>query len=175
MSFKVGLTFPKVADASGASEATCRRYAKRAPRLFLARTRAGVTRFPEAAVERFQAAHEGMKAGLRWQEVESLLQERFGLVHEVETEVEVYKAVGASGAQDILSKLTDALAAIADQKTRIESLETSLIVEAQERQAMEQKLRVLEAELVQGKRRQREFERSMDKKYNRSTGKNDEK
>lgn len=167
MSFRVGLTFPKVAEASGASEATCRRYAKRAPRLFLARTRAGVTRFPDEAVERFQAAHEGMRAGLRWQEVESLLQERFGLVHDTEAEVEIYKAVGASGAQDILAKLADALAAIADQKGRIESLEESLSSEAQERQALEQKLKVLEAELVAGKRRSREFERYIEEKVSR--------
>lgn len=167
MSIRVGLTFPKVAEASGASEATCRRYAKRAPRLFLARTRAGVTRFPEEAIERFQAAHEWIRSGLRWQEVESLLQERFGLVHEVEPEVEVYKAVGASGAQDVLAKLADALAAIADQKTRIESLEESLAAEAQERQALEQKLKVLEAELVQGKRRQREFEKVVTQRISR--------
>jgi uncharacterized protein involved in exopolysaccharide biosynthesis len=52
--------------------------------------------------------------------------------------------------------------AVAEIMTAYNQLRAELDQERQARAALEQKLLVLEAELVQGKRRQREFERAVE-------------
>ena len=122
------LSFPKLAQAAGVPEMTCRRYAKRAPRLFLAWTRDGVTRFPPEAVERFQLAHRTMASGQRWPEVARLIQERFPQTYDVEPDQQDEQSVAVETAPAVLTgnvaKIADALVVIAKQSARLDRLET---------------------------------------------------
>lgn len=112
------LGFTKVAELSGVSEASCRRYVKKAPQIFMAVQRDGVTRFPEEAVERFQAAQKGLSEGLRWGEMLRALHEQFGAVYDVgQTSEGVGEAIGSSvalaGIESKLDRLVTAVETLA--------------------------------------------------------------
>lgn len=134
MEGRVKLSFTKLAEVSGVSEASCRRYVKKAPELFMAETQDGVTRFPHEAVERFKMAHGSLAAGLRWGEMVRALQAKFGAVIEVsEVQAEKAEALDLSGIGEKLDRLVVAVEALAvaqkenaSLRDRVERLEAAL-------------------------------------------------
>ena len=152
---------PEVARAAGVPESTARRHAKGVARDYIPRQAAG--RFVlfdlGVAVPVLRRVAQLFHRGRTQDQVAEILAREFRPVAEYEPQ----EAAVAIGRHEPPQSPGDALApALAEILAAYNTLRAELAEERQARAALEDKLRVLEAELIQGKRRQREFERAVE-------------
>jgi hypothetical protein len=152
---------PEVARASGVPESTARRYARGVALPYLPTQAAGrYLLFDQAvAVPILRRVAELYHRGrTQDQEVEILARE-FMPIMELEAPDAVVAVERHQPPRDPDGGWP---AVLRELLTAHNALRAELAEERQARAALEDKLRVLEAELIQGKRRQREFERAVE-------------
>ena len=154
----------ELARAAGLPESTARRYARGVALPYMMTQAAGRFMMYDltTAVPILRRVAELFRQGRPQEQVAEILGREFRLVVELEPAdtMVVVERHAPPQAQAFAPALAEIL-------TAYNTLRAELADERQARAALEQKLLVLEAELTQGKRRQREFERAVDAKLKR--------
>ncbi|MGD9611144.1 MAG: MerR family transcriptional regulator [Desulfovibrionaceae bacterium] len=147
-----GIGYRDLEEATGLAGTTLRRYAKRFPAFLPVKFVDRAARFQPDAVDVFRRVHALYEAGHRTEEIRAILAEEVPQVHEVATVATIAPPAPDGGWPAVLREVL----------TAHNALRAELDQERQARAALEQKLLVLEAELIQAKRRSREFERAIE-------------
>ncbi len=151
-----GIGYRDLEEATGLAGTTLRRYAKRFPGFLPVKIGDRAARFQPEAVDVFRRIHALYVEGHRTEEIRAILAEEVPQVHEVATPATTVATIAPPAPDGGWP------AVLREVLTAHNALRAELDHERQARAALEDKLRVLEAELVQGKRRQREFERAVE-------------
>jgi hypothetical protein len=151
-------TVSRAASETAVCENTIRRHLKRFREFLKARKVSGTVRIPPDTVEALKEIVRDYDKGLRVDEVRARLLTRYRPQYETEAAPPTDLMQGqTTGVSELAKALSDLAALAVDQRAALERLETR-------NTELEGKLKVLEAELIAGKQRAREFERSVEAK-----------
>lgn len=154
-------TVSRAALETAVCENTIRRHLKRFREFLKARKVSGVVRIPPDTVEALREIVRYYDQGLRVDEVRARLLTRYRPQYETEAVPPTDLMQGQStGVSELAKALSDIAALAVDQRAALERLESRNV-------ELEGKLKVLEAELIAGKQRAREFERAIEAKVRR--------
>ncbi len=151
-----GLGYRDLEEQTGLAGTTLRRYAKRFPAFLPVKIVDRAARFQADAVDVFRRIHALYVEGHRTEEIRAILAEEVPQVHEVATPATTVATIAPPAPEGGWPAVLRELLATCN------GLRAELDQERQARAALEQKLLLLESELILGKRRQRQFERAIE-------------